>query len=99
MTLSLTPRQRAYLKGRAHALEPVVFVGQAGLSDTVLAELDRALTAHGLIKVKLAGAGRDDREALTSEICAKSGAAAVQNVGRVLVLWRPRPDDEPLPGQ
>ena len=99
MTLSLTPRQRAYLKGRAHELEPVVFVGQAGLSDTVLAELDRALTAHGLIKVKLAGAGRDDREALTSEICAKSGAAAVQNVGRVLVLWRPRPDDEPLPGQ
>ena len=99
MTLSLTPRQRAYLKGRAHALQPVVFVGQAGLSDTVLAELDRALTAHGLIKVKLAGAGRDDREALTSEICAKSGAAAVQNVGRVLVLWRPRPDDEPLPGQ
>ena len=99
MTLSLTPRQRSHLKGRAHALEPVVFVGQAGLSDTVLAEVDRALTAHGLIKVKLAGAGREERDALTSEICAKSGAAAVQNVGRVLVLWRPRPDDEPLPGQ
>jgi putative YhbY family RNA-binding protein len=99
MTLSLTPRQRSHLKGRAHALEPVVFVGQAGLSDTVLAELDRALTAHGLIKVKLAGAGRQERDALTSEICAKSGAAAVQNVGRVLVLWRPRPDDEPLPAQ
>jgi putative YhbY family RNA-binding protein len=95
MTLSLTPRQRSHLKGRAHALEPVVFVGQAGLSDTVVAELDRALTAHGLIKVKLAGAGREDREALTEEICARTGAAAVQNVGRVLVLWRPRPDDDP----
>ena len=97
MTLSLTPRQRSHLKGRAHALEPVVFVGQAGLSDTVIAELNRALTAHGLIKVKLAGAGREDRETLTEEICARTGAAAVQNVGRVLVLWRPRPDDEPLP--
>ena len=99
MTLSLTPRQRSYLKGRAHALEPVVFVGQAGLSDTVLAEVDRALTAHGLIKVKLAGAGREDREALTKEVSDRTGAVAVQNVGRVLVLWRPRPGDEPLPGQ
>jgi putative YhbY family RNA-binding protein len=99
MTLSLTPRQRAHLKGRAHALEPVVFVGQAGLSDTVLAEVDRALTAHGLIKVKLAGAGREDREVLTKQLCDRTGAVAVQNVGRVLVLWRPRPDDQPLPGQ
>ena len=97
MTLSLTPRQRAHLKGRAHALEPVVFIGQAGLSDSVVTELERALTAHGLIKVKLAGAGREDREVLTKDICERTGAVAVQNVGRVLVVWRPRPDDEPLP--
>jgi RNA-binding protein len=97
MTLSLTARQRAHLKGRAHALEPVVFIGQAGLSETVVAEVERALTAHGLVKVKLAGAGREDREALTKDICERTGAAAVQNVGRMLVIWRPRPDDEPLP--
>ena len=97
MTLSLTARQRVHLKGRAHALEPVVFIGQAGLSETVLAEVERALTAHGLIKVKLAGADRADREALTSDICEKTSSVAVQNVGRMLVLWRPRPDDEPLP--
>ncbi len=96
MPPSLTPRQRSHLKRRAHALEPVVFVGQAGLSATVLAEVDRALTAHGLIKVKLAGADRADREALTQDICDKTGSAAVQNVGRVLVLWRSRPEDEPL---
>ena len=96
MTLSLTARQRAHLKGRAHALEPVVFIGQAGLSETVVAEVERALTAHGLIKVKLAGAERADREALTSDICEKTSSVAVQNVGRMLVLWRPRPDDEPL---
>ena len=97
MTVSLTPRQRSHLKGRAHALEPVVFVGQAGLSEPVVVELERALTAHGLIKVKLAGAGREDREALTKDICERTGAAAVQNVGRILVIWRPRPDDAPLP--
>jgi RNA-binding protein len=96
MPSSLTPRQRAQLKARAHALEPVVFIGQAGLSETVVAEVDRALTAHGLIKVKLAGADRADREALTDEICARTSAVAVQNVGRVLVLWRRRPDDPPL---
>jgi RNA-binding protein len=97
MTPTLSPRQRAHLKGRAHALEPVVTIGQAGLSEPVVAEIERALTAHGLIKVKLAGAGRDDRERLTEDICARTGSTPVQNVGRILVLWRPRPDDEPLP--
>lgn len=97
MSITLTPRQRAHLKGRAHALEPVVHVGQAGLSDTVLAEFDRALTAHGLIKAKLAGADRATRDTLTTDICGRTGAVAVQVVGRVVVLWRPRPDDEPLP--
>lgn len=90
----LTPRQRAHLKSRAHTLEPVVSVGQAGLSDTLIAEVDRALTAHGLIKVKLTGADRTVRDTLTRDLCARTSAAAVQNVGRILVLWRPRPDDQ-----
>jgi RNA-binding protein len=97
MPLMLSPRQRAHLKARAHDLEPVVYIGQAGLSDTVTAELDRALTAHGLLKIKLAGADREARAQLTNEICAKTGSVAVQNVGRILVLWRPRADDQPLP--
>jgi len=92
MTRSLTPRQRKLLKAKAHALEPVVQLGQAGLSDTVVAEIDRSLTAHGLIKVRIGDADRDAREALTGEICARTGAAAVQSVGRILVLWRPRED-------
>ena len=96
MPISLTPRQRAHLKARAHALEPVVQVGQAGASEAVLAEVDRALTAHGLIKVKLGGADRGARDALTTDLCTHTGAAAVQQVGRVLVLWRPREDDEPI---
>ena len=96
MSLTLTPRQRATLKARAHALEPVVQIGSAGASDAAVAEVDRSLTAHGLIKVRLGGADRDSRQQLTDTLCERTGAVAVQNVGRVLVLWRPRPDDEPL---
>jgi RNA-binding protein len=96
MVVRLTPRQRARLKARAHAVEPIVRIGQAGVSESVVAEVDRALTAHGLIKVKLAGADRDARNELTGILCTRTDAVAVQQVGRVLTLWRPRPDDEPL---
>ncbi len=95
MPLTLRPRQRAQLKARAHALEPIVHIGHAGASETVLAEVERALTAHGLIKVKLTG-DRDQRDALAETIAARTDAALVQQVGRIAVLWRPRPDDEPL---
>jgi RNA-binding protein len=96
MPVSLTPRERQHLKGRAHPLEPVVKVGNAGLTDQVMAEVDRALTAHELIKVRVAGADRDAREAMCDAICARADAAEVQRVGKVVVLWRPRPpvDDE-----
>ena len=92
MPVTLTARERGRLKARAHALEPVVHVGNAGLTDKVAAEVERALAAHELIKVKIAGADRDAREALCDEICARADAAEVQRVGKVLVLWRPRPD-------
>jgi len=95
--MTLTPRQRATLRARAHALEPVVIVGQHGASDALIAEVDRSLTAHGLIKVKLAGADRQEREQLTAALCERTQSEAVQQVGRVLVLWRPRPDDDPIP--
>ena len=89
----LTPRERAQLKARAHALEPVVQVGHAGLSESVAAELERALTAHELIKVRIGGADRNERVALGDEIAAKTDAAVVHRVGKVLILWRPRPQD------
>ena len=89
--LHLTSRERAHLKARAHALEPVVIVGHAGVSDAVIAEVDRALSAHELIKLRLGVADREAREALCDELAARAGAARVQRVGRVLVLWRPRP--------
>jgi putative YhbY family RNA-binding protein len=96
--VSLTPRERAHLKARAHSLEPVVHVGQSGASSALLAEIDRALRAHELIKVKLAAGDRAARESLSEQICAATDAAPVQQVVRILVIWRPRPDDE-TPGR
>ena len=94
MPVSLTPRERTHLKGRAHALEPIVQVGQGGLSDAVALELEKALTAHGLIKVKINGTDRAVRHAIAEAICARTDAAAVQQVGKILVLWRPTPEDD-----
>lgn len=93
MPLSLTNRERSQLKARAHALEPVVSVGQAGLTDRVVAEIDRALTAHELIKVRVGVADRLARAEMCEAICARTGAAEVLRVGKVLGLWRPRADE------
>jgi RNA-binding protein len=93
--MRLTPRERQKLKARAHALEPVVQIGQGGVTDQVAKELDRALTAHELIKVKVSAPDRDAREALCDDIVTRTDAAEVQRVGKVLVLWRPKPDPPP----
>ncbi len=93
MPAPITPRERSKLKARAHALDPIVSVGNAGLSDGLVAEIDRGLTAHGLIKVKLAGTDRDERAALGEAICARTDATRVQRVGKIIVLWRPTPED------
>jgi len=99
MPVPLTSRERADLKARAHALEPVVQVGQAGLTEALAAEIDRALTAHGLITVKLGGDDRDARRALGDAICAQTDAADVQRVGKIIVLFRPKPEEvEPANG-
>jgi len=97
MAPPLTARQRAHLKSRAHTLEPFVQVGQAGLTDAIVTETDRALEAHGLIKVRIGSADRDTRAEVIDALTARTDATAVQRVGKIVVLWRPRPDDEPLP--
>jgi RNA-binding protein len=90
MSSPLTARDRARLKARAHTLEPVVQVGSPGVTDALMLEVDRALTAHELIKVRIPGEDRAERVALGDEICARAGAALVHRVGKILVLWRPR---------
>ncbi len=84
----LSPARRRELKARAHALDPVVLVGGAGLSPTVLAEIDRGLKSHELIKVRVNGSDRSGREAILEEICTRTGAQPVQHIGKVLVLFR-----------
>jgi RNA-binding protein len=94
MTPTPTPRERTQLKARAHHLKPIVRVGQAGLSEALIAELERVLTDHELIKVRIDSDDRQAREAAAGEICVRTGSALVQRVGKVLVLWRPKPDEE-----
>ena len=93
MSEPLTARERAHLKARAHALEPVVHIGNSGVTETLAAEVDRALTAHELIKVKVGTDDRAARIAVGDEVCARTAAVPVHRVGKVLILWRPRGND------
>ncbi len=90
-TLNLTPADRAELRARAHALHPVVMIGADGFTPGVRKELDATLTAHELIKVRVFGDDREERIRLYERLCAELGAAPVQHIGKLLVLFRPRP--------
>ena len=90
----LTPAQRRDLRARAHHLNPVVTIGDNGLAPTVVAEIERSLQAHELIKVKVQGAEREQRDALMQELCAALDAAPVQHIGNILVVWRERREEK-----
>lgn len=89
--LEITPRERSLLRARAHALRPVVLIGDKGLSPTVLKEIDGALHAHELIKVRAGGQERDVREQTLTAICEALSCAAVHHLGKILILYRPVP--------
>jgi RNA-binding protein len=91
--IPLTPKQRQALKARAHALKPVVLLGAAGLTPAVVNEIDRALAAHELIKIRVPGDDRAQREAMWASLADTLAAARVQSIGKLLVLFRPTPDD------
>jgi RNA-binding protein len=88
----LTPEQRRRLRARAHALDPVVMIGQSGLSATVLQEIERALKSHELIKIRVSGAERGEREHLLEAVCRATAAEPVQHIGRILVVHRENPE-------
>ena len=89
--MPISDSQRRYLRSLAHALNPVVMVGQAGLSEAVLVEADQALTAHELIKVKLSAGDRTLRDEMVARLCERSRADLVQRIGHVAVLYRLNP--------
>jgi len=93
----LTPGERRALQARAHALDPVVLIGDGGLTAAVLTEIDRSLNAHELIKVRAAGEDRDARSDILRQVCENLDATAVQHIGKVLVIYRQRPESDSKP--
>ena len=87
--LFLTPAARKTHRAAAHHLLPVVAIGNEGLTGAVLKEADAALAAHGLIKLRVFSDDREQREALFTRLADELGAAPIQHIGKLLVLWRP----------
>jgi RNA-binding protein len=89
----LTSQERKALKARAHKLEPLVLIGGKGLTDAVVAEVDFALKAHELIKVRAPGLERRERDLAFEEIGRRTGADLVQQVGKIAVLYRKKVEE------
>ena len=88
----LTPTERRGLRAQAHHLHPVIMIGEAGVTPAVLKEIDIALKSHELIKIRALGDDRDRRKAMVGEICTSLDANPVQLIGKILVIFRPRPE-------
>jgi len=93
--MNLSEHQKKYLRGLGHQLKPLVMVGDAGLSDSLLAEFATTLDHHELIKVRVRVGDRDARDAIIDELCAGSSAALVQRIGNVALLYRPNLNKKP----
>ncbi|HSH88886.1 MAG TPA: YhbY family RNA-binding protein [Ramlibacter sp.] len=102
--IQLTIAERKVHRAEAHHLDPVVMIGNDGLTPNIKKETDAALNAHGLIKIRVLGDDREQREAIYQELCDSLGAAPIQHIGKLLVLWRPKPakpkavDEDRMPG-
>ncbi|MDR0736512.1 MAG: YhbY family RNA-binding protein [Zoogloeaceae bacterium] len=92
--LTLSPEQRRQLRAQAHSLNPVVAIAQEGLSAAVLKEIEVCLKAHALIKIRVYNDDRAAREDCLKGICETLSAAPVQHIGKLLIIWRPRPETE-----
>ena len=93
MPAPLTIDRRRELKTQAHALNPVVMIGKSGLSINVIEELDRALLAHELIKIKVQIDDRTTRNTLLEEICQQLNATPIQHIGKILIIYRIKPQE------
>ncbi len=86
----LTPVERSALRAEAHALKPVVIIGEAGLTPSVIKEISSSLDSHGLIKIRVAGDDRALRTEMYENICTELSAHPVQQIGKLLVVYRPK---------
>ena len=102
--IQLTPAERKVHRAEAHHLDPIVMIGGDGLTAAVKKEADAALKAHGLIKIRVFSDDRPAREAMLQSLAEDLDAAPIQHIGKLLVLWRPKPpkeraeDEERMPG-
>jgi RNA-binding protein len=102
--IQLTIAERKAHRADAHHLDPVVMIGNDGLTPAVKKETDAALSAHGLIKVRVLGDDRAQREAIYQQLADELNAAPIQHIGKLLVLWRPKAakertvDEDRMPG-
>lgn len=92
MSKSLTSAEKSALKQQAHSLQPVVMIGQHGLTEAVIKEVAANLTAHELIKVRILGDDRDERKLWSEQLCEQTEAELVQHIGKILVLYRKNQD-------
>jgi RNA-binding protein len=93
--LDITSKERSSLRATAHPLHPVVQIGDRGLSESVLKEIDVNLNAHHLIKIRVAGQERDARDAMLETICDRLSCAPVHHLGKTLIVYRPDPNAAP----
>ncbi|TBR39134.1 MULTISPECIES: ribosome assembly RNA-binding protein YhbY [Dyella] len=92
--MAISPSQRRYLRSLAHDLKPVILLGNKGATDAVLKELDLALSHHELVKIKLSGGDKDERQEQIDFLANGTSAENVQQIGHIVVLFR-RNEDEP----
>jgi putative YhbY family RNA-binding protein len=90
--IELTTAERRALRADAHHLDPVVMIGNEGLTTNVVKETDNALKAHGLIKIRVLGDDREARNTMFAALCDQLSAAPIQHIGKLLILWRPIPE-------
>ena len=90
MRKTLSIAEKKVLRAKSYSLKPVVLIGQRGISDAVLSEIETALESHELMKVRFGEADREERRKLASVISESAGAELVQQIGRVAVFFRPR---------
>lgn len=91
--LDITSEERRALRARAHALNPVVAISQNGLTEAVLREIAHSLDSHELIKIRVFNDNREERENFLKVMCEQLNAAPVQHIGKLLVIWRPAPEE------
>ncbi|WP_266158375.1 ribosome assembly RNA-binding protein YhbY [Dyella silvatica] len=92
--MALSPSQRRYLRSLAHDLKPVILLGAKGATEAVVKELDLALSHHELVKIKLSGGDKDERQAQIDFLANGTHSESVQQIGHIVVLFR-RNEDEP----